>query len=288
MVIKNLIFSILVLFILSSCSNTKKLEAEKKAKIEQLQELNKSLQILKEVTIAKGESDKMAKEEVAKTLKAIDKKMEENTATQAAVKKISKPGSEKSLFEGINASILSQQRSIETMRDLYKLETFKEFNASRFFKVGEYTLPQQDIEPIKQDLEPLADAIIDFIKLHPNQKLRAVMGIYGYSDEQAIGAGGTLYKKLAAMIGNDNPSQVELNQKLSELRAQSLASLVKDVIKQKQKLLSDLSMINFEVNWVGRGTELPFKTMVSPKPDDERRRVVTFIWTVNAEEFFNN
>lgn len=280
-----IIISVISIFF-SGCFGGQKLSAERKAKIEQLQELNKSLTILKEITMVKSKKGEMDGQQAEKVVTALNGKINQNEASINKIQNIS--NKEYNIIKGkLGIEIVSLQRTIETLRDLYNLETFKAFSSAKFFGVGEYQIQASDKAAVKKDLSPLAEAVLDFLKSHPNQKLKVIIGVYGYSDELAIASGGPLYKQLANLINKPKPTSAELNQKLSELRAKSLASIIEEVMKQKLSSNADVSMINFEINWVGRGIQLP-GPIPNPKIDDERRRVVTFIWNVFAEELFQN
>jgi outer membrane protein OmpA-like peptidoglycan-associated protein len=172
----------------------------------------------------------------------------------------------------------SYQTTIETFLKLYKLETFKSFESSRFFKSGEYKINEDDAKLILNDLEPIINDIVKIIEKDNHLNMEVIIGIYGYTDEQEVSIGGNLYKDLVSIYNLRNPSQSELNQKLSELRAKSLADILQVSVENRNDYKKNYSHIFYNINWLGRGfSKLPFKNM-APKKIDEKRRVVTVIY----------
>ncbi len=80
----------------------------------------------------------------------------------------------------------------------------------------------------------------------------------------------------------NNPSRQELNVKLSELRAKSIANLLVDLIKINEGLIPNPKLINYDIKWMGKGEELPYPDRVKKiiRADDKRRRMVSLIWNV--------
>lgn len=174
----------------------------------------------------------------------------------------------------------SYQTTIETFLKLYKIETFRSFEASRFFKSGEYNINLEDAAIILNDLNPLIDKIIHIIEEDKAVNIEVIIGVYGYTDEQEVGINGPLYKTLANALNKSKPTQEELNQKLSEFRAKSLSDLIQQSVEKRKTEEANKNHIFYNINWLGRGfTKLPFKGM-SAKKVDEKRRVVTVIWGV--------
>lgn len=278
-------FSFFLSLFLFGCASIKEMDTAKSNKVNELKELNKSLELLKGVTERKKETGKLPKEEASKIITAIDQKISENFRSIKIVEKITSADYKKGTLNEFDEKITLQERSIKNMRDLYNLETFTVFSSAKFFKAGEFTLSKDVVTQVMKDLEPLADGIIKFLNTHQNQKLRTVIGIYGYSDAQIISSESKSYKALIPQIKKPNSTSDELNQKLSELRAQSLGNVVDALMKKKLSQVNNLSLINFEINVVGRGTELP-GNIPDPKIDDERRRIVTFVWSVIPVDLF--
>ena len=78
-----------------------------------------------------------------------------------------------------------------------------------------------------------------------------------------------------------NPTRSEMNNKLSELRAKSIAKLLVDIIKVNEGLIPNPNLINYDIKWLGKGEAYPYPDKVKDyKPVDKRRRMVSLIWNV--------
>lgn len=267
---KNLYLSItFVVLFFSSCMTQKEIKRAEtiKDEIQELRNLNK------EKVDAGTQSP-----EIGKAVDSTYQKMQEKLSVlQEAVKK---NPTDISQLKKLKQKSQSYQTSIETFLKLYKLDNFKSFESSRFFKSGEYEILPKDANIIINDLDPLIDKIIEVIEKDNAVNIEVIMGVYGYTDEQEIAIGGNLYKTITTMKGSNNLSQAELNKVLSELRAKSLADLVQTSVNKRKGNEANKNHIFYNINWLGRGFEkLPFKNMEIKKVD-EKRRVVTVIWGI--------
>jgi hypothetical protein len=264
---KNIYLTLTLSLLLSSCMTQKEIKRAEtiKDEIQELRNLNK------EKVDAGTQSP-----EIGKSVDSTYQKMQEKLSVlQEAVKK---NPTDISQLKKLKQKSQSYQTTIETFLKLYKLETFKSFESSRFFKSGEYKIQPDDANIIMNDLDPLIDKIIEVIEKDKAVNIEVIMGVYGYTDEQEIGVGGDLYKTITTMKGTKNLSQLELNKVLSELRAKSLADLVQTSVDKRKGNEANKNHIFYNINWLGRGFEkLPFKNM-EVKKVDEKRRVVTVIW----------
>jgi len=252
---------------LSSCLSQKAIKRGEivKEQIQELRNLNKE-------KVAAGTQSPEIGEEIDKTYE----KMQSNVSElQDEVKKDPKSlGKQMKL----TSKAKSYQTTIETFLKVYKLQTFKSFQSSRFFRTGEYKIAAEDAQYILEDMNPLIDNILEIIRKDRSVNIEVIMGVYGYTDEQEIASNGDLYNKLSAQIKSRNPSQAQLNQKLSEFRAKSLADILLAAVGKRDNREAEKNHIFFNINWLGRGySALPFKNMESKKID-ENRRVVTVLW----------
>jgi hypothetical protein len=263
------ILLLLIILILSSCATQKEIKRAETVKdeIQELRNLNKE----------KVEAGTQSPE-IGKAVDSTYQKMQEKLSVlQEAVKK---NPTDISQLKKLKQKSQSYQTTIETFLKLYKLETFRAFESSRFFNSGEYKIQPEDASLIMNDLDPLIDKIIEVIEKDKAVNIEVIMGVYGYTDEQEIAVGGDLYKTITTMKGTKNLSQLELNKVLSELRAKSLADLVQTSVDKRKGNEANKNHIFYNINWLGRGFEkLPFKNM-EVKKVDEKRRVVTVIWGV--------
>ena len=78
-----------------------------------------------------------------------------------------------------------------------------------------------------------------------------------------------------------NPTRQQMNAKLSELRAKTIAKLLVDIIKTNEGLIPNPRLLNYDIKWMGRGESLPYPDKVKDyKAVDKRRRMVSLIWNV--------
>jgi hypothetical protein len=167
------------------------------------------------------------------------------------------------------------------LNDLYDISTFSSFETATFFPAGGFGIPPDKQDEAKKSIEPIVQRIIKFFGDHPRQRFVAVIVCYGFSDETPIAKESPLYSPLLAKMKTNNPTRQELNVKLSELRAKSIANLLVDLIKINEGLIPNPKLINYDIKWMGKGEELPYPDRVKDyKADDKRRRMVSLIWNV--------
>ena len=183
--------------------------------------------------------------------------------------------------EKTNVIIQSALTDLKSLNDLYDVSTFSQFETATFFPTGGYTIPVEKMDEAKASMEPIVQRIIKFIGDHPKQRFVAIIVCYGFSDETPVGKESPLYKSLLEKMDNPNPDRRMLNNKLSELRAKSIARLLVDIIKVNEGLIPDPRLINYDIKWLGKGEALPYPEKISDyKPVDKRRRMVSLIWNV--------
>ena len=183
--------------------------------------------------------------------------------------------------ENTNVIIQSALTDLKSLNDLYDVTTFSQFETATFFPTGGYNIPSEKMDEAKASMEPIVQRIIKFIGEHPKQRFVAVIVCYGFSDETPVGKESPLYKSLLGKMDNPNPDRRQLNNKLSELRAKSIARLLVDIIKVNEGLIPDPRMINYDIKWLGKGEDLPYPEKINDyKPVDKRRRMVSLIWNV--------
>jgi hypothetical protein len=137
------------------------------------------------------------------------------------------------------------------------------------------------MDEAKASIEPIAKRIIKFIGDHPRQHFVAVIVCSGFSDETPLGKDSYLYNNIMARISSPNPTRQEMNTKLSELRAKTIATLLVDVIKLNEGMIPNPNLINYDIKWLGRGEALPYPNKIKDyQASDKRRRLVSLIWNV--------
>lgn len=180
----------------------------------------------------------------------------------------------------LRKQILVSFTTLDMLQRVYNINTFTTFSSAKFYLTGQYKIAPEYKKNILQDLEPLLNEIIETFKNDSKKSIKVVIAISGYSDGQNVSISSPLYSDLANKLGYQNPTQEQLNQKLSELRAESLASLIEIAVNEKKENIKDKIQINYDIRFFGRGTQLPSE-ISDPQKDDPRRRVVKVMWDVN-------
>ena len=236
---------------------------------------------LTEEKVKNYEVDQEVGEQIIANLETTEKKVDEQLVQVAEVEQSKNREEILRFAEKTNVVIQSALSDLKSLNDLYDVGTFSQFETATFFPTGGYNIPPEKMEEAKVSMEPIVQRIIKFIGEHPKQRFVAAIVCYGFSDETPVGKESPLYKSLLEKMDDQNPTRKEMNKKLSELRAKSIAKLLVDIIKVNEGLIPDPHMINYDIKWIGRGETLPYPDKVSDyKPVDKRRRMVSLIWNV--------
>ena len=270
--------------ILSSCATSRKVEDLTKATREALEMVKQEAQRAIRLTTQKmqnNEVDPDIGKEVINNLQTAEKKVDTQLVQAVAVQKGGSRDDILKFAEKSNLIIQSALTDLKSLNDLYDVATFAQFETATFFPTGGYTIPAEKMDEAKVSLEPVVQHIIKFFGDHPNQRFVAVVVCYGFSDETPVSKESSLYPSLLAKMNTSNPTRQQMNGKLSELRAKSIASLLVDVIKVNEGLIPNPRLINYDIKWLGKGEALPYPDKIKDyKPVDKRRRMVSLIWNV--------
>lgn len=174
---------------------------------------------------------------------------------------------------------------LEVMNSLYQLPTLKVFETAAFFPTGEYTIPNQYKERIKNDFRPIFKEIVDFSNRYGSVKLAAILNTQGYADAQDFNRQSAIVKTLSERLGNPEPSRADLNLMLSQLRAKSLGDYMEEMLQEYRKSVSDANIDVVDLKWEGKGETLPNESITDYKTNDPRRRIVVIFWNVLPVEF---
>jgi hypothetical protein len=111
-----------------------------------------------------------------------------------------------------------------------------------------FNIPPEKIDDAKKAIEPVAQRIVRFFGDHPRQKCEAEIACSGITDGQ------------------------ELNAKLCELRARSVANLLVDQIRSKEEFIPNPERIRYNIKWVGQREALPYP--------GKRRSMISLTWNL--------
>lgn len=269
---------------LAACGPSKQVQDLTKTTQETLELVKKEAQRAIAMTVEKVknyEVDPDIGKEIIHNLKETEKKIDTQLAAAAEIEKSGNRDAILKFAERTNVIIQSALTDLKSLNDLYDISTFSSFETATFFPAGTFGIPPEKQEEAKKSIEPIVQRIIKFFGDHPRQRFVAVIVCYGFSDETAIAKESPLYNPLLAKMKTNNPTRQELNVKLSELRAKSIANLLVDLIKTNEGLIPNPKLINYDIKWMGKGEELPYPDKVKDyKADDKRRRMVSLIWNV--------
>ena len=268
----------------TSCGPSKAVSDLTKTTQETLELVKKEAQRAIAMTVEKVknyEVDPDIGKEIIHNLKETEKKIDTQLAVAAEVEKSGNREAILKFAERTNVIIQSALTDLKSLNDLYDISTFSSFETATFFPAGGFGIPPEKQEEAKKSIEPIVQRIIKFFGDHPRQRFVAVIVCYGYSDETQIAKESPLYNPLLAKMKTNNPTRQELNVKLSELRAKSIANLLVDLIKTNEGLIPNPKLINYDIKWMGKGEELPYPDKIKDyKAEDKRRRMVSLIGNV--------
>jgi len=236
---------------------------------------------LTEQKVKNSEVDEEIGQQIIENLESTEKKVDAQLVQAGEIQQSNNREEILKFAERTNVIIQSALTDLKSLNDLYDVATFSQFETATFFPTGGYNIPPEKMEEAKLSMEPIVQRIIKFIGEHPKQPFVAAIVCYGFSDETPVGKESPLYKSLLEKMDNANPDSKQMNKKLSELRAKTIAKLLVDIIKVNEGLIPDPRLINYDIKWLGKGEALPYPDKVADyKAVDKRRRMVSLIWNV--------
>jgi hypothetical protein len=178
----------------------------------------------------------------------------------AASVQLGKTGNKEEIIlfaERTNLVIMSALTNLKSLRDLYDISTYSQFETATFFPADSFSIPSEKIDEAKKAIEPVAQRIVRFFADHPRQKFEAVIAC------------------------SSTPGSQDPNIKLCELRALFVANLLVDQIRSKEEFIPNPEWIHYNIKWVGEGEALPYHgRRKHHKPEDKRRSIVSLIWNL--------
>ena len=189
----------------------------------------------------------------------------------------------RTVFESAEILRILEEKT-KVIVDFLGSETFSKSEIGALFRPGEYRLIREQVREGQRLFGPVVEKLYIFANKYKNafNSLKGQIIVTGYSDATAVETGSALYKDLASkLLQSENliePTQPDLNRKLSELRAEAVKQLLERIIADRKKEHSNL--IDITVQTLGRGEELPPGLTEEVLKNDKRRRVVTFYWVV--------
>jgi hypothetical protein len=164
--------------------------------------------------------------------------------------------------------------------DGLNIANFKLFDLAAFFGPGKYAVPEDKRESASASFSPIVDSIITFSDKYKDIPRSGTLIVLGFADGTGFSPG-PLYDFLAGKIGKTEATKEELNQQLSELRAEELISILSGQFVKKSSTVAGGSQA-LKINYFGKGKGegLPLPTIKDYQVNDERRRIVLCYWAV--------
>lgn len=153
------------------------------------------------------------------------------------------------------------------------------FDLAAFFGPGKHIIPDDKIEFAQSSFAPIVDSLIIFSHKYSSKPRTASLLILGFADGTGFSEG-PLYDTLKTLIGKADVTKEELNQKLSELRAQELIKHLTEIYKKKKQDFPGSKEMRVEYIGQGKGESYPLPTIKDYMVDDSRRRIVLCYWVV--------
>lgn len=194
----------------------------------------------------------------------------------------------------VNKSALSREFVFQMIEEGMLRAKPNLFNLAAFFGPGGYIIPADKRQIAKQYFTPIVDSIVVFSNKYETIMRTSTVIVHGYADATSIGAGSSLYGKVAAYLkeeypekyknGIGKPIKEELNAGLSAMRAEEISRLLNTILMSKYPDFKSINKITFEFTEVGNGEKLPDPRISDYKKNDERRRIVIIFWSVLPDE----
>lgn len=180
-------------------------------------------------------------------------------------------------------SLKNVTNRVQFIKDLLERNRVVKLDQDVIFKSGEYEVSTDIASSIAKFFEPAAAGVDSFIKKYPDFSLSLVITAKGYADGTTINENSNLYKELKErlQLQTGAPTNKELNQELSNLRAKKVIELFQQFTTARSgKRKSNQHILYL---YEGKGEDFPNPTITDYKANDPRRRVVLLFWSIFPE-----
>lgn len=294
---KNLFFLSLICLFISSCGTQKKLEAIRKG-LNEVKE-GQAIESAKITTISNFSVSKINEGKIESRIKSlIDRKLKgyfENldSAGKSAdiitnlldYKKAFRKNYKTIIVPTLdtlqkNNSLLSQRMVIYNMiEDGLNIADYHLFELAAFFGSGVFTIPTEKTELAHTLFSPIVDSLKYFSNKYAEIPRTASLVVLGFADGTGFSEG-PLFDTLTSLIGNKEADKKDLNQKLSELRANELIKQLQAIFLKKETEFKNPDNLDVKYFGTGKGEAFPLPTIKDYQTEDDRRRIVLCYWVV--------
>jgi outer membrane protein OmpA-like peptidoglycan-associated protein len=215
---------------------------------------------------------------VSKEITSLDSLMADKKEFRRSYKKIIIP--RLAMLDSFRLQNASRSQVYLMLEDGLNTSTYTLFDLAAFFGPGKYAIPEGQEEVAASSFSPLVDSVIKFSEKYKNFSQTATLVILGFADGTGFDPQSPLYAELAGLIGRPEVAKQELNQKLSELRAETLIKQLRNQFIKKLGGVEETNKIHIEYIGRGKGEQYPFRSIADYKEEDDRRRIVLCYWAV--------
>jgi hypothetical protein len=295
---KNIIYILLSLSLLSSCISNKKIAAIKNQLIgirEQMQKETNEIGSINSQAGNKLQVNKIDSNILQRIEKRLDKAsfMLNGARSQADLldsilksKKNTRKNYKKIILPVLDSLQKQSNRYAERLalylmiRDGLNVADFKLFDLAAFFGPGKYIIPDDKVDIAAQSFSPVIDSLMFFSNKYSQYPRTATLIILGFADGTGYTPGSQLYNTLLTEMGKTEAAKEELNQKISELRSRELIKQLTNLYLKQAAGFKAVDKLHIDYIGQGKGEQLPMPSIKDYKEDDERRRIVLCYWVV--------
>lgn len=178
-----------------------------------------------------------------------------------------------------NQVIRCLMNHLDQLNDYLGQQAISEFKTTDIFDTGAYKITEAQQARTRQIAAPVLDQMLRFAQRYGAKKVSAMITISGYADGQPIPTDTPIYALLMEGWDVQNPSPRQLNQRLSQFRADAIGEVIERLMVQRKAAIPDFSEAQTQVLKIGMGEAIP-PGVKDPQREDPRRRIVTISWTV--------
>lgn len=177
----------------------------------------------------------------------------------------------------------TRDRIYQLLDEAVKMDAFQKYGMGAFFEPGIYRIAPAAFSSVNRSFQPAIDSMSAISNRYPDIKRTAHLVIVGYADATPITPGTKLFNELKNYMKQPDPQSEQMNQALSDLRANELLRNLKIIMKTSASKFSNYNQLKIGYSSYGRGQALPFNNITDYTDNDERRRVVVFYWAILPE-----
>ncbi|MBZ4189049.1 hypothetical protein [Niabella beijingensis] len=184
------------------------------------------------------------------------------------------------ILDSFNTARKRREEVYTMLNESVSTSKYQMFHYAAFFGPGVYRVPGSAMNNVRAYFTPIIDSLSRVSNKYSNIAREARIVFVGYSDLTPVTRNGPLYKEMTDLLHTTEPSQQEMNQLLSDLRAKEMVRNMKLVMESNTSKFENYNTLKIGYVAYGKGEEYPSPSIRDYKSTDERRRIVISYWTV--------